>query len=101
MSTIPGNTEGLETDGWKKMRNMFAVVLVVVTAYQMGLSNGRYEKKLNDYAALKAQYGRIEAQYSTLKTQYDTMQSEYAALSAQYEAFQKRGSRPLANAPAR
>jgi hypothetical protein len=101
MSAISGNGGTAETDGWNRARSVFAVVLLALTAYQMGLSKGRYEKKLNDYSSLKAQYGRIEAQYSTLKTQYDSMQAEYAALSAQYEAFQKRGTRPPTSAPTR
>jgi len=99
MTTISGNPERSETDGWNKARNVFAVVLLVVSAYQMGLSRGRYEKKVSDYSALKTQYDRIEAEYSTLKTEYETMQAEYAALRTQYEGFQKQQARAMTNQP--
>jgi predicted nucleic acid-binding Zn-ribbon protein len=101
MSAIYGNSETGGTDGWKKTRNAFAIVLLVVTAYQMGISQGRYEKKMGEYSALKAQYDRIEAEYSTLKTEYETMQAEYSALRAQYERFQKQETRAVTNQPKR
>lgn len=76
----------------RKLRNALAIVLLVVTSYEMGLSHSRSEKRISEYTALKAQYDRIESECSTLRTQYTELQSEYSALRAEYSRFERQSS---------
>jgi len=99
MTTYYGDSEKGDTDVWKMARNAVAIVLLCMTAYHMGLSRGRYDKRMSEYSALKAQYDRIEGEYSACKTECEKTRAEYSVLRDQYDKFQRERARVVTNQP--
>ena len=99
MTTYYGDSEKGDTDVWKMARNALAIVLLCVTAYQMGLSRGRYNKRVSEYSGLKAQYDQILGEYSACKTECEKTRAEYSVLRDQYDKFQRQRTAVVANQP--
>lgn len=92
MTTSYGDNEKGDTGVWKTARNVLAIALLCVSAYQMGLSRGRYDNRVSEYSALKTQYDRIEGEYSACKAEYEKTRAEYSGLRDQCEKFQRQGT---------
>ena len=101
MTTNHENSNSVDTDVWKKTRNVITIVLLVVTSYEIGLGHGRSERRISEYSALKAQYDRIETEYYSLRTQYQGMETQYSALKAQYDRIETQKLRTAVNEPKR
>ena len=68
--------------------SVLGIGILMLMAYQMGLSRGRSDKSMGQYAAVSAQYQRLEGEYADMKDRCEKTAAQYSELKAQYDRIE-------------
>ena len=72
---------------WRAM-SVVGVGILMMMSYQMGLSRGRSDKSMGQYAAVSAQYQRLEIEHADMRDRCEKTATQYSMLKAQYDRIE-------------